>query len=92
MPPLADAMSLVHGDQRDTGRPEDVHEAGRLQTLRRHEKQLDPTSMYIVQHRTPFAGGQRTGDERRRDRSTAGALGLVLHERDERAQHKSEPR
>jgi hypothetical protein len=85
-------MCLIHGNQRDTRRCKCVHEAWRPQTLRRHEKQPDPTAEHIVQHRTPLASGQHAGDEHRRDRGTSGSFGLVLHEQDQRAQHKCEPR
>ena len=92
MPPLADAMRLVHGKERDRDLVQPLERAIQRQALRRDIEQLQPPAMQVAQHRPRLVrrqvGMQRGG----RDTLLAQGRDLVFHQRDQRRDDDPDPR
>ena len=94
MPPLADAVRLVHGDEADAAARQVADEALAVlggQPFRRHIEQPVTTFADALQDRHPLVGWQRAVEAGRRHAVRGQAVDLILHQRDERRDDQREP-
>ena len=89
MPPLADAVRLVDGEQRDLRQAgQEIEKARAEQALRRHVQQVQ---LAATRHTRDLAGVVRRGGGVEAGGGDAGFLQrrhLVLHQRDQRRHHQ----
>ncbi len=84
MPPLADAMRLVDGDQRALEVAQEPAEAVEGQALRRRVDEVEAPRRHLRHAAAHLAGVEGGREERRRHAPGLERLHLIGHERDER--------
>jgi hypothetical protein len=89
VPPLADAVRLVHGEQ---ARVEAHPVEHALESLGRHVEQLESAGPERVPHRASHLGLLGAAQVRGGDAPAPERRHLVLHQRDQRRDHEREPR
>ena len=82
--PLADAVRLVDGEQRDAGVAQPLGGGAEVEPLRRDVQQLDVAAHGARQAIRDLRRRERAVDERRRQAARVERVDLVLHQRDER--------
>ena len=82
--PLADAMSLVHGDERDLDVPQQAPEAREGEPLRCHIDDLVLAGGYPSHPAPHLIAVERGGEEGGGHAPGSEGLDLVVHQRDER--------
>jgi hypothetical protein len=80
VPPLADAVRLVDGEQRDTEVAQPAAEGPEVEALRGNVKQLDLAALDATHPRRDLAAGERAVEKRRRDAAGDERVDLVLHQ------------
>ena len=84
LPPLGDAVRLVHGHKRDRHRLHECGEALRFQPFRRDIQQLVYPLPRAAVHKTQLLGGERAVDVRGADPRVFERRHLILHQGDQR--------
>ena len=84
VPPLADAVRLVDGDQRALEVAQEPAEAVEGQALRRRVDEVEAPRRHLRHAAAHLAGVERGREERRRHAPGLERLHLIGHERDER--------
>ena len=90
--PFADAMRLVHREQRHADRAQPLGRAAHVEALGRHVEQLDLTALRARKPARHLGAGQRRVDERGRQIARGERVDLILHQRDERRDDHGESR
>ncbi len=91
VPPLADAMGLVDGQQRQPRRPDRLEKPPAAKTLRRHVDQAELAGRHLVQPGVLLGHRQGAVDERHRQPQRLQLIDLVLHQRDQRRDDQRQP-
>ena len=89
--PLADAMGLVHGNQRDTGAGQHAFGAGRREAFGRDVEQFQGALFEAVPDRIGFFVGIAGGQRARFNAGLAQATDLVAHQGDQGRDDNSDP-
>ena len=84
MAPLADAMGLVHGNERHARAAEETHGTARCKLLGRDVEKLECAAIVSVQHRIGFFERVGAGECSGRNARLLERSDLVAHERNER--------
>ena len=95
MPPLADAVGFVHGDEARVARGESRQEAVAAvadEPFRRHVQQTVSTLTQSREDRRLFVGGQRAVVQTGRHAVADQRVHLILHQRDQRRHDEGETR
>ena len=87
VPPLADAVRLVHGEERDSPRGDDLTKLRLAKPFRRDVEETVASGPHVGISGLTLFSGQRRVDERRIDAAGAEGIDLILHERDQRRDH-----
>ena len=87
MAPMADAMGLVDGEGADVDLLQQPAEVGQHQPLRRDEQQPDGSLAHILLIGVALLGRLRTVELDGRNAAGLQAVHLILHERDQGADH-----
>ncbi len=82
--PLADAVGLVHGEERHSHPPEQRQKAGEDDTLRGGVEQAEPSNGDPRLHAGALLGGHGAVEAHRGDSGLDQSIHLVLHQRDQR--------
>src|SRR5690242_3020942 len=82
MPPLADAMRLIDGDQREFDTIDEPPESVERRPLRRDIEDIEVAVAKALDG--PVTIAVRAGQRRRMDANCLGASDLVVHQRDQR--------
>jgi hypothetical protein len=86
--PLADAVGLVHHQERNHEIPDRIAKRGNLETFGGHEKKLGPAFPGPGEDPPPLRGGKGRSEEIGLEAPGSSARHLVLHKGDQRAHHK----
>ena len=84
VPPLADAVCLVDGQQLQIHAADRLEEPPAAKPLRRHVHQPEPARGHLVEPLVLLGRGQRAVDERDRQAERFELIDLVLHQGDQR--------
>ena len=91
VPPLADAMRLIHREQRHTNRAQALRGGAHVEALGRDVEQLHLAPFRSRESARHLRARERGVDERGRQVACGERIDLVLHQRDERRDHDGEP-
>ena len=91
MAPLADAMRLVHGDQRHADAPQHAQRRPRSQPFGRDIQQLEPPGLQRIPHFGGLFLGIARGQRPGLYPGLAQRAHLVAHQRDQRRNHQRHP-
>ena len=91
VPPLADAVGLVHRQEPDALRAQALHEAGEVEPLRRHEEDVQPPVPGPGGRLPPLGGLLPGAEEGGAEPGVGGAAHLVLHEGHQGGDDQREP-
>ena len=84
LPPLGDAVRLVHGEERDVQPACQGAKLRHFEAFRRDVEQLIRPGAGAVEHARLLRGGERAVHERRRNAALGERRDLIRHQRDER--------
>ncbi len=91
VPPLADAMGLVHRQELQPHRPDRLQEPRAAEPLRHHVHQPELAGRHLVQPGVLLGHRQRAVDERHRQPEGLELIDLVLHQGDQRRDDQRQP-
>ncbi len=91
VPPLADAMGLVHRQELQPHRPDRLQKSRAAKPLRGHVHQAELAGRHLVEPGVLLGHRQRAVDERHRQPAGLELIDLVLHQGDQRRYDQRQP-